>query len=231
MSEPNNKEDIKKNLAGLFAKQAPKRVEDEVPDVEEFPDMEAFPEVKSNKKKSSKKTNKKKEKEKEVVTEDTRKKKADLSMAQTAQSKNKVNYSEAGSQLHYHTSTGNWEVVKELLEQSPASIDCRSQDGRTILHVAASLGHKHIVKGLIELNVDINPIMENGITPIMLCSAQGQTDITKILLEQAADLSVKSKEDGYTIMHLVTMHQQIQVAKTVLSFLAENKVHTTFSFL
>lgn len=203
--------DIRKNLANIFAQRAPPGGQKE--EEEDIPEEESLPEalVGKSKKKNVNKKSKKNE------TEQAREK-GDLSMPQTADSKNKVTYSEIGSQLHYHTSTGNWEVIEDLLSTNPEAINCRSQDGRTILHVSASLGHKRIVTELISRHIDINTQMENGITPLMLCAAQGQNEIVSLLLQHDPDITIKTNADGYTALHLAVMHQQLNGAKLLLEY-------------
>merc|ERR1712063_118472 len=133
-----------------------------------------------------------------------------------------VQYQEVGSQLHYHTSTGNWEVVEDLLSSHPEAINATSKDGRNILHVAATLGHLHIVKNLIRLKIDLNSVMENGITPLMLAVAKGQTEVVQLLLEGNASILSRSVQDSYTALHLSAMHQQIKAARLLLDYANKN---------
>jgi len=201
-------EDIKKNLANILGARIPGAQKPN----QDIPEEESLPQAFVGKSKKSKKEKKKNSAELR-----------DLSMPQTQASKNKVVYKEVGSQLHYHTSTGNWEVIEDLLESNPDAIECRSQDGRTILHVASSLGHKKIVTELLARNVDINSRMENGITPLMLCVAQGQNEIVSLLLKHNPDITIQTQKDGYTALHLAVMHQQIQGAKLLLEY--DNKLN------
>lgn len=187
-----------------------------------MPEEEAFPEalLSSNKSKAKKAAERTKRATATNSSPPEARDKGDLSMPQTDKSKNKVQYQEVGSQLHYHASTGNWEVVQELLDGAPDAIECRSQDGRTILHVTASLGHKKIVVGLLDRGVDINARMENGITPLMLCTAQGQNEVVALLLEHHPDLFAQTTKDGYTALHLAVMHQQLAGAQKLLDYAA-----------
>ena len=147
--------------------------------------------------------------------------KVSFAKPQTESSGNRVLYQQVGSQLHYHTATGNWEIVKDLIDSSPDSIEHRSEDGRTILHISASLGHLAIVKGLLERNVDINITMNNGLTPLMLCTAQGKADVVQLLLDFGASYCTQTVKDGYTALHLACMHRQVQTAQVLLSFIKE----------
>ena len=196
-------EALKANLSSLLG--AHPAVRNAPSPQDELPEEEALPEALVGKDKSKKKK-----------TVKDQLPKGDLSMPQTKEAGNKVKYQEVGSQLHYHTSTGNWEVVEELLDTTPGAIECRSQDGRTILHVASSLGHKKIVTELLARGVEINSQMQNGITPLMLCVAQGQNEIVSLLLEHKPAMNVQSTKDGYTALHLAVMHQQLAGAKLLL---------------
>lgn len=140
-----------------------------------------------------------------------------LPMRKSQSSNQVVRYQEVGSQLHYHTATGNWDVVEELLDSAPGAIDCRSGDGRTILHVAASLGHLRIVEGLLgKPQVDINATMDNGITALMLAAAKGQLEVARMLLHAGASVAACSAKDGYSGLHLACMHAQPEAARLLL---------------
>lgn len=234
--------ELRKNLEDSLQARYQQQIEDDIPEAEPIPDfiLDAADAPKKKKKKKSKKNKKKSLKAEEhheehrsadlildspknhannppePASEQSRKEKTDLSLPKSKSKKNTVQYQEAGSQLHYHAGTGNWEVIESLLNDYPNSIDCRSGDGRNIFHVSCTLGHNTVVKNLILRKVDLNPQMENGITPLMLAAATGQFETVKILLEAGADIMITSHKDSYTALHLGTVHQQIDIVRAIL---------------
>ncbi|KAI9304640.1 hypothetical protein BJ944DRAFT_82555 [Cunninghamella echinulata] len=58
---------------------------------------------------------------------------------------------------------GQYEVVKQILENEPQAIQSKDEDDRTALHWAASGGHDELVLFLIEKNANVNAKDEAGL--------------------------------------------------------------------
>jgi len=95
---------------------------------------------------------------------------------------NTIDYSNVGSQMHFHASTGQKDVLEELVRQSPELIEHPSNDGRTILHVAATQGHTEIVSMLLDCGALIDAQNVNGLTPLMISAAKGEIKVLRLLL-------------------------------------------------
>ena len=133
------------------------------------------------------------------------------------------NQKDLGTQLHYHTSSGNLVMIKEMLSNNPDLLNYRADDGRTILHIASSHGHLEIVKELLMTRkMDINLTMYNGLTALMLSAAQGKFDVLQYLLQSGASYALQTINDGYSALHLSCMHHQLQSLRSLLTFVNEN---------
>src|SRR6266851_909770 len=76
------------------------------------------------------------------------------------------------------------EVVRKLLEQNPALVNAKSEDGYTPLHIAAGYGQEEVIKLLLSMHADVN------------------TRSIELLLAAKADVNA-ADEDGDTALHMV----------------------------
>jgi ankyrin repeat protein len=64
--------------------------------------------------------------------------------------------------VHEAAASGRIELVEWLLQQKPNHINSSSNDGRTIIHIAAGNDNIDMVKRLIELGADVNAVYRNA---------------------------------------------------------------------
>lgn len=64
--------------------------------------------------------------------------------------------------VHEAAASGRIELVEWLLKQKPNHINSSSNDGRTILHIAAGNDNVNMCKNLIELGADVNAVYRNA---------------------------------------------------------------------
>jgi hypothetical protein len=104
--------------------------------------------------------------------------------------------------LHAAAFSGNFEVVRILIEYDPANINARDEDGLTPLRWA-SRGHHFndgsILRLLLEHGADIDTQDGGGWTPLQEVSYFGALEIVHLLLEHSADVEVKDN-DGRTAL-------------------------------
>lgn len=130
--------------------------------------------------------------------------------------KHVVDYCDVSSQLHFHASTGQLEIVKSLIEENPASLESPSRDGRTILHVTASLGHLSLVVYLLQKKANVEAKMDGGATPLILACIKGQVAVVRLLLNHGAMIDAATETDGYNSLHLSVINQQAESVKMLL---------------
>ncbi|KAI4347998.1 hypothetical protein L6164_008763 [Bauhinia variegata] len=76
---------------------------------------------------------------------------------------------------------GYWPAVNEFLKFHPEGVRARTSLGRggTALHVAASLGHLHIVEELVKLtSEDVKLTDDTGYTALAVAASTGITEIS-----------------------------------------------------
>ncbi|EXB44301.1 hypothetical protein L484_012221 [Morus notabilis] len=82
---------------------------------------------------------------------------------------------------------GNWEMAKTNLDQHPDAVRARIDvSGNTLLHVAVSAGHLHIVKELVQLLTEEDLMMrqKDGFTVLTFAIVIGNISIVKYLIRE-----------------------------------------------
>jgi hypothetical protein len=96
--------------------------------------------------------------------------------------------------LHAAARSGNFEVVRLLIEYSPAYINARTNFGTTPL-LSALEGHNvkdgSILRLLLEHGADINMPNQIGWTPLHRASGDGSLEVVRLLLEHGANVDLK----------------------------------------
>ncbi|XP_055849294.1 ankycorbin isoform X2 [Episyrphus balteatus] len=87
--------------------------------------------------------------------------------------------------LHEAASSGRRELVEWFLEQKPKQVNTTSNDGRSLLHIAASNDNTDICKLLLDYGADVNSILRNSrgvsITPLDCALQKGYRSTAKFL--------------------------------------------------
>ena len=96
------------------------------------------------------------------------------------------------------------EVVRKLLEQNPALVNMKSEDGYTPLHIAAGRGQEEVIKLLLSMHADVNARNEKnlGRTPLHDAVSVGRTRSIELLLSAKADVNAADTEEN-TALHMV----------------------------
>ena len=105
--------------------------------------------------------------------------------------------------LHGAVGSGNFEVVRKLIEYDPAYIHAGEEDGGvTPLHWTSNGNNfkdGSVLRVLLEHGADINVQDDDGWTPLHRASYDGALEVVRVLLEHGADVEVKG-EDGMTAL-------------------------------
>ncbi|CAM1295460.1 Uncharacterised protein g1290 [Pycnogonum litorale] len=90
--------------------------------------------------------------------------------------------------LHVAAYYGYMESLTILLKEG-AGIDCRNEERKTPLHIAAEFGRTKIVKELIDKNdLIVSAEDEDKNTPIHLAASNGHVKVIRLLIDAGADL-------------------------------------------
>ncbi|KAM6445615.1 ankyrin repeat and SAM domain-containing protein 6 [Rhynochetos jubatus] len=100
---------------------------------------------------------------------------------------------------------GNFQLVKEIVDEDPSQVNITNVDGASPLMIAAVTGQLPLVQLLIEKNADIDK-QDNvhGWTALMQATYHGNKDVVKYLLNQGTDVNLRAK-NGYTAFDLIML--------------------------
>jgi ankyrin repeat protein len=137
------------------------------------------------------------------------------------------NPSKATALAHFSYS-GNYEVVKSLLEQA-ADVNSRSTDGPA-LFVAASKGFDKIVELLLEKEADVNATGSRGATALGNAALAGHTTTVKLLLTQPKiELNVTNSAH-FTALADACTHSHEGVAIALIQAGADLEIVDSFGY-
>uniref|UniRef100_A0A670YAM1 Ankyrin repeat and sterile alpha motif domain containing 6 n=1 Tax=Pseudonaja textilis TaxID=8673 RepID=A0A670YAM1_PSETE len=100
---------------------------------------------------------------------------------------------------------GNFQLVKEIIDDDPAQSNVINDDGASPLMIAAVTGQMPLIQLLVSRNVDIDK-QDNvhGWTALMQATYHGNKEVVKYLLNQGADVNLRAK-NGYTAFDLIML--------------------------
>ena len=99
-------------------------------------------------------------------------------------------------------SFGDVQRLTELVTSASASVDARSGDGFTSLHLAAFFGHSDAVRVLLTHGADMNAYGIGWMTgtPLHSAASAQQADVVRVLVEAGADPNAR-QSGGWTPLH------------------------------
>ncbi|XP_061553541.1 ankyrin-1 isoform X5 [Phycodurus eques] len=143
--------------------------------------------------------------------------------------------------LHMASRAGHCEVAQFLLQNS-AQVDAKAkvgslvlictvknemflscsfpvpfcyQDDQTPLHCAARMGHKELVKLLLEHKANPDSSTTAGHTPLHIAGREGHIHTIRILLDAGAQQTKMTKK-GFTPLHVASKYGKVDVAELLL---------------
>ncbi|MCG8407193.1 MAG: ankyrin repeat domain-containing protein [Phycisphaerales bacterium] len=113
---------------------------------------------------------------------------------------------------------GRVEAVTEILDANPGTVDARSPDGFTLLHLAAFFGRDDVVGLLLERGAAANAVSQNAMSLTALHSAAscGARGIMASLLDHGADPNAR-QQGGWTALHAVAKHGDLEAVDMLLA--------------
>ncbi|MCK5127446.1 MAG: ankyrin repeat domain-containing protein [candidate division Zixibacteria bacterium] len=114
--------------------------------------------------------------------------------------------SEYGQRLIcFAASSGNLETLKYVLSVcGPVDIE-KCRPFYTPLHWAAQENHPEIVKYLLDLDIDVNSVDEQGRTPLFASMAKDDCAAMKVLIANGADVNFRTEESKDNCLQLAAV--------------------------
>lgn len=113
---------------------------------------------------------------------------------------------------------GNLKLTQLLIERK-ADIN---QPGWTPLHYAATGGHVHIARLLLDESAYIDAESPNGSTPLMMAARYGSTELVKLLIDEGADVQIKNQL-GLSALDFAKEGARPDAMRLIESALVKNK--------
>lgn len=92
----------------------------------------------------------------------------------------------------------------KLISLKGPCLSCRTVDGENALHIAASSGHLHIVKYLVECGIGLDAQTNRGLTALHLSVQFNKSSVFKFLLQAGANMYILNN-DMQSICYLVAL--------------------------
>ena len=126
--------------------------------------------------------------------------------------------------LHALCQRENISKLSELL-LSGTLTDKPNDRGQNALHICAVHGSVNTARILLESAVtslsDLNQPAQNGLTPVMLASLQGNVAMIELFAEYDANLNVKNPHNGKTALHFAVMQEKFGAVTSLLMHKAD----------
>jgi hypothetical protein len=98
-------------------------------------------------------------------------------------------------------------------------------NGATSVHLAAQEGHENMVRCLLALGADPNPISFLGTRPLHLAALNGHDDTIRFLVSEfGVDPNCPSGEDDSSALHLASLRGNMSTVRTLISLGAEPNI-------
>jgi ankyrin repeat protein len=127
--------------------------------------------------------------------------------------------------LRMATRTNSVDAIKLLL-QAGAKPDHRNDEGRTALHLAASIGHPDVVRALVHGGGDIDSRSSSLVTPTYQSCLWGNFRACEVLLSLGANPNLNDRDDdqdelGWTPLIVAIQENHMECARILLEYNAD----------
>jgi ankyrin repeat protein len=113
---------------------------------------------------------------------------------------------------------GSLPAMEAALRENPALVEQYSEDGWTLLHLAAFFGQRLCVESILKHGGDPKATSHNGLRnrPLHAAAARNHTDVCTVLLAHGSDPDAR-QHGGYTALHSAAQHGNEALAEALLT--------------
>lgn len=97
---------------------------------------------------------------------------------------------------------GNVDEVVGMISSGKAAVDDCDGLGRSCLHFAASNGHVHLIRALVEHHASVDKKDNHSHTPLMMACMSNQPEAARVLVECGADVNAQSSVSETDVLYL-----------------------------
>jgi ankyrin repeat protein len=95
---------------------------------------------------------------------------------------------------------GDWDQVKQRVEQDPGLLSAKDEGGHTLLMEACQSGHDETVVWLVDKGAAINERDDNDLTALWLACDPGSIPAVRLLMERGADPTITDEVGNTPLM-------------------------------
>ena len=117
--------------------------------------------------------------------------------------------------VHFCATHGLSLVMNRLLVENMTDVECRVEDGRRPVHMAAENGREETVKHLLGHVVDVNSKTADGRTPLQLAMESGNEAVARLLISAGVDFNANLAH-GETALSLAVVNRWRSLAEFLL---------------
>ncbi|CVL07664.1 related to Ca2+/calmodulin-dependent protein kinase Ibeta2 [Fusarium mangiferae] len=118
-------------------------------------------------------------------------------------------------QLRGWIGTGDIDMVRLLVDRG-IDVNAPDENGRTPLHLSATIGNVEMARVLCEGGAVIETTNESGHTPLQVAAMKGHTDVAELLLEKGADIEASDNYGGFTPLGFAASMNHSAVTRLLL---------------
>jgi len=111
---------------------------------------------------------------------------------------------------------GDVKKVETLLRTKPKLVDSRSESGRGLLHLAASIRSLELAELVLRYKAEVNARDEVGETPLHVAAREGDQEVVRLLMVAGADVDAQGHLRN-TPLHEAAAFWRKGVAETLLA--------------
>ena len=119
-------------------------------------------------------------------------------------------------------------IFKQLIEKG-AKVNVKDHENWYPLHLAAKYGKTLEVDCMLKLGAKIDPVENNGVTPLAYACQQGHFDTAKVLVKAGANVNKMTEdESGASPLHFAVLSKKIEIVRFLVR--AGAKIDATDKF-
>ncbi|KAL3265407.1 hypothetical protein HHI36_009612 [Cryptolaemus montrouzieri] len=115
---------------------------------------------------------------------------------------------------------GDFDLIKNKLEDDPSLLTKRDENERILLHWASVGGNFKLVSFLVELGSVIDSLDDNDNTPLILASSAGHFPVVCLLLEKGAKVNQKTTS-GHSALQYAASKGWLEICQKLLDYKAD----------
>ena len=91
-----------------------------------------------------------------------------------------------------------------------------NKEKEDLLHLACENSQISLIKTLLKCNVNINSMNAEGLSPLHLAAIKGDIEVTKLLINEGADIELKDSKHGSTPLLYACQNGRTKTVQTLL---------------